>query len=139
MSTSPHAVPTTRPHPRRRLGRQRGTSVIGLLMIAIIVGFVALMAIRVYPSVTEYLTIKRAVTQIMKGNPATPADVRTAFEKQKEVEYNISTLEAKDLDIQQNGDRMTTRFAYNVEVPIVEPVYLMIKYSGSASSGGSGP
>jgi len=136
MSTFPHASRPVRPG---GLAAQRGTSLLGLLVIAIIVGFVALMLIRVYPSVTEYLTIKRAVAQIMKGNPATPADVRNAFEKQKEVEYNISTLDAKDLDIQQNGDRMTTRFAYRVEIPVVEPVYLLIKYSGGASSGGGSP
>ena len=123
------------PRPARR-SAQRGTSVLGLLVVAIVVGFVALMLIRVYPSVTEFFTIRRAVAQIMRNNPATPQDVRKAFEKQKEVEYNISTLDSKDLDIVQNGDRMTTRFAYRVEVPVVEPVYLLIKYSGQASNGG---
>jgi hypothetical protein len=136
MPTFPHAP---RPARSRRLASQRGTSLLGLLVLAIVVGFVALMLIRVYPSVTEFLTIRRAVAKIMKDNPGTPTAVRTAFEKQKEVEYNISTLDAKDLDIQQNGDRLTTRFAYQVEVPIVEPVYLLIKYSGGASSGGGSP
>ena len=120
-----------------RLAAQRGTSLLGLLVIALVVGFVALMLIRVYPSVSEFFTIRSAVAQIMKNNPSSPTEVRTAFEKQKEVEYNISTLDPKDLDIVQNGDHLTTRFHYNVEVPIVEPVFLLIKYSGQASSGGS--
>ena len=135
MLKLPHATASIRLLRPHRLAAQRGTSVIGLLVVAIIVGFVALMLIRVYPSITEYLTIKRAVTQIMKNNPASAADIRDKFEKQSEVEYNISTVTAKDLDVIQIGDRLTSRFAYQVEVPIVEPVYLLIKYSGQASAG----
>jgi hypothetical protein len=127
------------PSPARlsRRSRQRGLSVLGLVIVAIIVGFFALMAIRVFPSVNEYLTIRKAVNTIMKSGPASPGDVRKAFDKQKEIEYSIQSLDSKDLVITQNGERLTTRFAYSVEVPIVEPVYLLIKYDGEASSSGS--
>jgi len=32
---------------------------------------------------------------------------------------------------------LRTSFAYNVEIPIVEPVFLLVKYEGSATSGGA--
>ena len=120
----------------RRLGRQRGTSLFGLVVIAIIVGFLCLMAARVFPSINEYLTIRKTVSQIMRGQPSNAADIRSAFEKATEVEYSIKTITAKDLEITQAGERITTSFAYNVEIPMVEPVYLLVKYQGSASSGG---
>jgi hypothetical protein len=120
----------------RSLARQRGASLFSMVFVAIIVGFVALMAMRAFPSVNEYLTIKKTVNQIMKSGPSTAADVRNAFEKQKEIEYSIQTIGGKDLEITQNGERLRTRFAYQVEVPIIEPVYLLIKYEGEASSGG---
>jgi hypothetical protein len=120
-----------------RRSSQRGLSVISLIIVAIIIGFFALLAMRVFPSVNEYLTIRKVVTTIMKSGAATPADVRKAFDKAKEIEYSITSLDSKDLVITQNGERLTTRFAYNVEVPIVEPVYLLIKYDGEASSSGS--
>ena len=41
--------------------KQRGTSLFGLVVIAIIVGFFMLMGARVFPSINEYLTIRRAV------------------------------------------------------------------------------
>jgi len=112
-------------------------TVFGLIFVAIVVGFIALMAIRVFPSVNEYLTIRKSINQIMKSGPSSAAEIRTAFAKTKEVEYSISTLDPKDLVITQNGDRFTTSFAYRVEVPIVEPVFLLIKYEGQASSSGS--
>jgi hypothetical protein len=127
------------PSPVRRSRRssQRGMSVLALLFVAIVVGFFALMAIRVFQPVNEYLTIRKAVNQIMKSGPASAGDVRKAFDRQKEIEYSIQSIESKDLVITQNGERLTTRFAYNVEVPIVEPVFLLIKFDGEASSSGS--
>ena len=122
----------------RRLSCQRGSSLISLLFLAIIVGFIMLMGMRVFPSVNEYLTIRKAVSSIMRRGPASADDIRTSFEKTSEVEYSIHTISSKDLNIQQVGDSgLRTSFAYNVEIPIVEPVYILIKYSGSATSGGA--
>ena len=120
----------------RRLSPQRGTSLFGLVVIACIVGFFLLMGARVFPSINEFLTVRKAVNTIMHNNPGSAQEIRSAFEKTTEVEYSIKTIGAKDLDIVTlpNGG-MRTSFAYNVEIPIVEPVYLMVKYSGSASSG----
>ena len=125
--------------PSRRLSRQRGASLFSMLILAIIVAFVMLMGARVFPSVNEYLTIRKAVGQIMRGNPGSPADVRTSFEKTSEVEYSIKTITAKDLTIVPLGDSgaLRTSFAYNVEIPIFEPVFLLVKYEGSATSGGA--
>jgi hypothetical protein len=115
---------------------QRGTSLFGMLVIAIVVGFVVLMLIRVFPSVNEYLTLRKIVSQIMKNDPSSPNEVRTAFEKATEVEYSVKSINAKDLTIQQVGDHLRTSYAYNVEIPIVEPVFLLVKYEGGASAGG---
>ena len=125
--------------PSRLPARQRGASIVSMLFLAIIVGFLMLMAARIFPSVNEYLTIRKAVTQIMRSNPASAADIRGAFGKTIEIEYSIKTITAKDLDIQPIGDTgaFRTSFAYNVEIPIFDPtVFILVKYAGSASSGG---
>ena len=123
----------------RRLSRQRGASLFSMLILAIIVAFVMLMGARVFPSVNEYLTIRKALSNIMRNNPASPGDIRNSFEKTTEVEYSIHTISGKDLNIQPLGDSGSFRasYAYNVEIPIVEPVYLLVKYSGTATSGGA--
>ena len=124
--------------PSRLPARQRGASLVSLLFLAIVVGFLMLMAARVFPSVNEYLTIRKAVSQIMRNNPASAADIRGAFSRTIEIEYSIKTITAKDLNIQPIGDTggFRTSFAYNIEIPIVEPVYILVKYAGSATSGG---
>lgn len=120
----------------RRLARQRGTSLVGLVVIAVVVGFIALMVARVFPSVNEYLTIRKAVTHIMHTNPGSAAEIRAAFDRASDVEYSIKTISGKDLDIVQENDRLRCSFAYNIEIPIVDPVFLLIKYQGSATTGG---
>ena len=112
----------------------RGITLIGLLLWAIVVAFVALIVVRVLPTINEYSTILRAVQQIAKASPSTVAEVRNAFEKQKEVEYSISSISGKDLVVTKENDRVVIRFAYDKEVPIFEPVFLLIKYSGEGRS-----
>ena len=50
---------------------QRGLTLIGLLLWAIVVAFAALIVVRVLPTVNEYSTIQRAVQQIARAAPAT--------------------------------------------------------------------
>ena len=124
--------------PSRRFSRQRGASLISMLVLAVIVGFFLLMCARVFPAVNEYLTIRKAVSRIMSGNPGSANEIRGSFDKTVEVEYSIQNVHGKDLDIRPIGDsgNYRTSFAYNVEIPIAEPVYLLMKFSGSSSSGG---
>ena len=110
--------------------RQRGVTLFGLLFWAILIGFGAYVLVRTLPTVNEYLTIQRAVDQIARSNPTTVAEVRAAFDRQKEVEYSISDVSGKDLTITKENDRVVIAFAYDKEVPIYGPVYILIKYEG---------
>lgn len=122
--------------PSRLLSRQRGTSIVTLLFVAVIVGFVMLMCVRTFPAVNEYLTIRKVVGKIMKDGPASVDGIRSAFDKATEVEYSIHSIAGKDLHIAPVGDSgFRTSYAYDVEIPIVEPAYLLLKFQGSAASG----
>ena len=107
---------------------------IGLLFWAILVAFVALIVVRVLPTVNEYSTIVRAVNKIAKEAPATVAQARDAFEKQKEIEYSIASIGGKDLQVTKENDKVVIRFAYDKEVEVFEPVFLLIKYRGEGRS-----
>jgi hypothetical protein len=111
---------------------QRGLSLIGLMAWAIIVGFFGYLAVRVLPTVNEFATIQRAVSKVAAESPATVAEVRRAFDKQKDIEYSISSISGKDLEVTKENDKLVIRFAYDKEIPIVEPVYLLLKYKGAS-------
>ena len=109
---------------------QRGVTLFGLMFWAIVVGFGALIGMRVLPTLNEYFTIQKAVNKIAQENLTTVGEIRKAFDKQKEVEYSIQVLSGKDLNITKDNDKVVISFAYDKEIELMKPVYLLIKYEG---------
>lgn len=113
--------------------RQRGVTLLGLVFWAVVVAFIGLMAIRVWPSLNEYFTINQAIDRVMHAEPV-PTDilaVRRAFDRQKDIEYSIQTISGADLEIEPRDDRsLRVRFAYDKEIEVFGPVFLLIKYRG---------
>lgn len=110
--------------------RQRGITLFGLLFWAIVIGFVALVGMRVLPTVNEFTTIQRTVNKIAKEGGTTVPEIRAAFDRQKEIEYTISTISGKDLTVTKENDKIVITFAYNKEIDLMGPVFLLIKYEG---------
>ncbi|MES2229662.1 MAG: DUF4845 domain-containing protein [Burkholderiaceae bacterium] len=110
--------------------RQRGITLFGLLLWAIVVGFVALIVMKVLPTMNEYFTIQKAINKIAQEGGSTVPEIRAAFERTKEIEYSISSISAKDLKITKENDKVVISFAYDKEIELMSPVYLLIKYEG---------
>ena len=115
---------------RPSLRAQRGITLFGLMLWAIIIGFVALLAMNVLPTVNEYLTIQKSVNKIAADGLTTVPEIRAAFERQKEIEYSIQAITGKDLKITKENDKVVISFAYDKEVKVISPVFLLIKYEG---------
>ena len=97
---------------------------------ALALGFLGYVAVRTLPTMNEYFTIQRAINQIAGGAPQTVAEVRQAFDRQKDVEYSIGSIGGKDLVITKENDKVVIAFAYDKEIPLYGPVFLLIKYEG---------
>jgi hypothetical protein len=114
--------------------RQRGVTLIGLLFWGILVAMGALVVIRVLPTLNEFTTIQRAVKKLAQESPGTVPQIRAAFDRQKNIEYSISSISGSDLQITKENDKVVIRFVYDKEIPLFEPVFLLIKYSGEGRS-----
>jgi hypothetical protein len=119
---------TIRPLEFRR--GQRGITMLGILIWAILVGMLALVAMRVLPTINEFFTIQKAVNKAATEGGSTVAEIRAAFDKRKDIEYSIQSISSKDLDITKENDIVVVRFAYNKEIELMSPVFLLIKYEG---------
>jgi hypothetical protein len=117
--------------------RQQGVTLFGLLFWAVIVGFLALIGMRVLPAVNEYFTIKRTVAKIASSGGKTVPEIRSDFEKQKDIEYSIVSITGKDLVITKENEKVVVSFAYDKEVELVKPVFLLIKFEGRSIEGHS--
>jgi len=109
---------------------QRGVTMFGLMVWAVIVGFIGYLLVRTLPTVNEYLTIQASVDKLALAPPTTVGDIRAAFDRQKEIEYSIQSISGKDLEITKENERVVIAFAYDKEVPVMGPVYILLKYRG---------
>lgn len=109
---------------------QRGITLFGLMFWAIVVGFLALVIMRVLPTLNEFYTIQKAVKKVANEGGGTVPEIRSAFDKQKEIEYSIQSISGKDLSVTKENDKVVVSFAYDKEIELMKPVYLLIKYEG---------
>lgn len=109
---------------------QRGITLFGLLFWAIVIGFLALVGLRVIPTVNEYLAIRKLVQDIASSGVSTVPEIRSAFEKRTQIEYGIESVTSKDLEITKVNEKVVISFAYDKEIELMSPVYLLIKYQG---------
>jgi Tfp pilus assembly protein FimT len=111
--------------------RQRGLTLIGLLFWGGVIAVLAVVAMKVFPTVLEYYTVQRVVDRIASSNPATVPQVRQEFDKAIQVEYSIQSIKSSDLVVTKDGnDKVVIEFAWDKEVDLFGPVYLLIKYRG---------
>ncbi|RZI83179.1 MAG: DUF4845 domain-containing protein [Rubrivivax sp.] len=110
---------------------QSGITLIGLLFWAVILCSIALVVMKVVPAVMEYQTIQKMVTNAA-GAGSTVPEIRAAFDRSKQIEYNVEALNSRDLEITKENDKVVVRFAYDKEIPLIEPVYLVIKFKGQS-------
>jgi hypothetical protein len=107
-----------------------GMTLIGLMFWAIVISFVGYVGLQVAPVVNEYWTIQRAVDRIAASSPATVAEARTAFDRQKDIEYAIEAINGSDLIVTKENDNVVLAYKYEREVPISGPVFLLFKFQG---------
>jgi Tfp pilus assembly protein PilE len=111
---------------------QQGITLVSLILVLAVIGAIAVLALKVTPTVTEYFSIKKAIASVKASGGSIP-EMRAAFNRQAEVGY-IDAISGTDLDITKNGDDAEISFAYQKTIPLVGPVSLLIDYAGSTSN-----
>jgi hypothetical protein len=122
--------PMTLGNTRAPRARQRGITLFGLMFWAMMLGFFGYVLVRTLPTINEYLTIQRTIEKVAAAQPTTVSEARIAFDRQKDIEYSIASISGKDLQITKENDRVVIAFAYDKEIPIYGPVYILLKYEG---------
>jgi hypothetical protein len=101
--------------------RQRGVTLSGFMMIAVVLIFVALLGFRIGPPYLEYLTIKKQF-QAIASDPAARGgqrrEVEEAFSKRAMIE-DMPSVNSKDLVITKEGDGIVISAEYSVCRPVV--------------------
>ena len=110
---------------------QRGVALSGLIFWGVVLVLVAVLGMKVAPTVIEYYKIlKDAKATVAKANPeSTVADIRNSFNRFAEID--MLQFSGKDLEISKDSGKVVIEFAYEKRIPLFWNVSLVIDYKGS--------
>jgi hypothetical protein len=107
--------------------KQHGISFIGVLFVVGVFAFAGVIAAQVLPTLIEFQAITKAASKATAGNSV--AEVRAIFERASAID-DIKSISGKDLEVTKEGDKTVVAFAYDKEIHIAGPAYLLLKYTG---------
>ncbi len=110
--------------------KQRGATFLGMLFVAAMIGILFIVGAKVMPTVIEYQAILKAVNTAKTGS--TVAEVRSMFDKNQATGY-FDAITSKDLVIEKIADKHVISFAYQKEIALAGPAYLLLKYEGKTN------
>ena len=110
--------------------RQRGMTFIGLLCILALVGLIGYAGLRLVPLYLNYMKVARSMdataSELKSDNPDLGA-IRRSLEKHWQIE-DISTVEAKEVEIVKNEGGVSLHVAYDDAAPYVQNVSLSVHF-----------
>ncbi len=110
---------------------QRGLSFFGLVFVGAVLAFTGVIGAQVAPTLIEYQAINKAAKKAANDG-GLPVEVRRTFENASAID-DFKSVTGKDLEITKNGDKVVVAFAYNKEIHLGGPAYLLLKYSGTTA------
>lgn len=117
------------------LVRQRGLSMFGFLIVAVIVVFMALLTMRLVPAYLEFFTIKKILLDI-GNNPNISSmgnsEIREIFTKRAQVD-NIDTVRASDLEIGRQSGISVVSVEYTYQTPLIANISLLVEFKANSS------
>ena len=91
--------------------RQLGVSLTGLIIGAVILIFVLLLGMKMFPPYLEFFTAKKLITQIAnEQRGGSVGDIRKSWQVKTAIE-NVESINDKDLEITKDGGEIVISFA----------------------------
>ena len=103
--------------------RQRGMTMIGILVLVVVVGAWVYAGIRMTPKYLEYMRVASTLEKVRDEFDANPGT--TEFMLRKAVERHF------DIEITKDGGMFTMRAAYEDTVPLVHNVSFLLEFDKS--------
>ncbi|HXA47925.1 MAG TPA: DUF4845 domain-containing protein [Burkholderiaceae bacterium] len=116
----------------RAANGQRGVSLVSLIFVLAILAMIGVLALKIVPTVSEFMTIKKAIVVAKAAGTSIP-EIRNSFDKQADTGY-VESIAGKDLDIVKTADGFDISFAYEKKIPLMGPASLVLDYEGSTAT-----
>ncbi len=109
--------------------RQRGMTILGMILVIIMVAFVALIGMKVIPMYIQYYSIKSTIESVRKEPmlaQMTPTDIQKAIDRRFTIGY-VENVKASDLKIRNERNIRVLELKYDDERELFYGLYVMLK------------
>ena len=116
--------------------KQRGVSMFGFLLIAILVIMFAMLAMKLIPAYVEFFSVKKilnAMGQDTETKSMSNAEIRNSFAKRAEVGY-VTVVKPDNLDIDRSGGNVVISTEYEYRTPLVANISLIVDFKASSNT-----
>jgi len=114
---------------------QKGVGAIGIIMILVLIGVVAVLGLKTIPVYLEYWQIKKAVLALGASGETkgTVQDVRKGFDRRAQID-DITAITSADLEVNKDGGELVVSFSYSKKVHLFAQVNLLFEFQGTSKN-----
>jgi hypothetical protein len=116
--------------------RQRGVTFIGMVFIAGLIIFAAIIGLKLVPAYIEYATVVNILRDVARSPEARSGsipDIKTSFKKHAQIDA-VETVKADDLEIEKDGDQVVIRAPYSVKIKLFGNLNACIDFAPSSGN-----
>lgn len=111
--------------------KQAGITLISFLLIAIVAGFFAYMAMKLVPAYTEFMGVQKAMGEMSSESVEgkSPDQIRRDVMKRMSYQYvGDDTVQPSDITIGQGAQGSELRVSYDKDVPFIYNIDFLIHF-----------
>jgi hypothetical protein len=117
------------------MNRQRGVTFIGMMLIAALIVFAAIIGLKLVPAYIEYATVVNILRDVARSpeGRGTPKEIQTSFKKHAQIDA-IETIKAEDIEVDRDGDQVVLRANYSVKIKLFGNLNACIDFAPSSGN-----
>jgi Domain of unknown function (DUF4845) len=118
----------------RNRHQQRGLTMTGFIITAIVVVAVVMIGFRILPSYIEYFTVKKIMAKTLEDSKQgfTLYQFRRDFDLKASADY-IDSVRGSDIEVAKDGNSLVATAAWNRTLHLVGNVSLLLEFEATAS------
>lgn len=113
--------------------RQSGITLIGFVIVLLVLGFFAFMAMKLVPAYIEYFGVKKAMTQIATSGNATDLNgIRRDLMFKMSFQYvDDASIQPKDITLDRENNGAVLHVDYDKTIPFIYNISFLLHFENS--------